>query len=174
MIKGTKLFNDDEGFTDITVEGGTINGRIQFTCFAMSMGFKMGTKQQYALGSRFRMIRLNIKEEDAKAIVKRLLNFRFIDRKQTVDNVIVRKETWVEYFDCIYDILERESLFPPRDMLGYVNRSIHDELKDIIGDMIIKNPQRSYIIDDSKSLKDNYENVLRQIGMYCKDVLTVT
>jgi hypothetical protein len=56
-------------------------------------------------------------------------------------------------------------------MLGYVNRAIHDGLRDVIGNMIIKNPQESYVIDSTDNF--NIYGVARQIKMYTSQTPTI-
>jgi hypothetical protein len=161
-------------FTDILIEGGDIKGKVLTTCLAMSMDYNMRTKQQFALGSRFRVIRLRINQNESKKIIKGILNFKFIDRNQIVDNIRVKQKVWIEYTDYIHDYLREKSLLPPEEMLGYVNRAIHDGLRDVIGEMIIKEPSRRYIIDTSESLIKNKDNIIRQIRMYTVNVPTIT
>jgi len=161
-------------FTDITVNGGRIDGRIQFTCIAMSMGFSMRKNVQYALGSRFRMIRLKVSESDMKKIIKGIGKFDFVDKNQTVENILVKQNAWSEYTDSVHNTLEEKLLYPPYDMLGYVNRSIHDGLRDAIGGLIIESPQKEYIINDSSELIKFNDNVIKQIAMYTIDLPTST
>jgi hypothetical protein len=89
-VKEELRFNNNP-FIDITVKDGSINGKIQFTCIANSMDFSFKSKWQYALGSRFRIIKQELTKEDMKQIVKGLLEFKFIDRNQIVENVTVNE-----------------------------------------------------------------------------------
>jgi len=162
----------DDSFKNMRIEGGFIDGEIKFTCLAMSYCYEMKTKSQFALSSRFKIIRINAKKEEMKKIGKGLFNYDFIDRKQVVDSVFVKKRAWTEYVDFVYDHLEKNVLFPQREALGFVNRSMIDGLRSVIGNMIIDNPQKEYVIDSSESLIKNIDSVTEQLGMYTIEMPT--
>lgn len=165
-VKEEMKFNDNP-FINMSVKGGCIDGKIQFTCIANSMDFAVKVKQQYALGSRFRLIKYDLNSEHLKSIIQGITNFNFIDRNQIVENVTVNNDVWMEYSDLVYDYLEKNSLFPPKGLGGYVNRAIHDGLRDVIGNMIIKDPKESYVIDSIDNF--NIKNIIQQIKMYTND-----
>lgn len=153
-------------FKDMKIEGGFISGKIQFTCLAMSYSFDLKTKAQFALSSRFKIIRVNAEREDMKKISKGLFNYDFIDRNQTVDSVLVKEKSWVEYVDFVYDYLKENVLFPQKEALGFVNRTIIDNLRSVIGNMIIDNPQTEYVINSSELLIKGINDVTEQLSMY--------
>ena len=166
----TEINND---FTNMRIEKGMISGKVQFTCISMSMGYPTKGKAQLALNSRFRLIKIPIDETEIKKIIKGLVKFKFIDRNQVVESVTVEEKCWNSFVDHVYNEIDMTGSFPPNQLLGYVNRSIIDGLRDSISKLIIDDPRSSYVIDDSNVLIASTDNIIEQLGMYVQDVPTV-
>lgn len=160
-------------FTQIKVNSGSIEGKVKFTCLAMSMDFNMRTQKQFALGSRFKIIRLSFNEDELLQIIKGLMNFDFIDRNQTVEKVLVKNEAWSAYSDTVYKKIKEENMLIPLSMKGFINRSIHDGLRNTVGNLIIKEPQSNYIIKDSCVLLESLDDILIQLKMYTVNIPTI-
>jgi len=163
----TEINND---FTNMRIEKGMISGKVQFTCISMSMGYPTKGKAQLALNSRFRLIKIPIDEIEIKKIIKGLVKFKFIDRNQVVESVTVEEKCWSNYIDYVYDEIEATGSFPPNQLLGYVNRSIIDGLRDSISKLIIDDPKPNYIIDNSDALTESTDNIIEQLNMYTQDI----
>ena len=132
---------DPEGFTDIVVDGGLIAGEVRFSLIAFGMGMTMASMRTMAMGSRFRLIYYDTDEIAFKSIAEGRCRYRFVDCGRIIDSVTVTREAYLPFVDLYYKAVEDSKLMPIGIDKGYLNRVLHDIIRDAVAHKIMSNPK---------------------------------
>jgi hypothetical protein len=159
---------DEEGFTDIHIEEGSIEGKAQFSVIAMAMYTPTYyTIKEKALISRFRLIQHYNSMDEMTKINAGDLSYKIKDYSQPIDLVEITRNAWVEFIYAWHKELSNKGIYPLKEDYGLVNRTSIDLLHDTIYMRMKKEKcDKKIMIDDSKELLDNIGNGFTQIRMY--------